>query len=293
MDNSWTFEHDVSENEFRRMSEDSQIDLMRQWFHERYEDPNECCPYETREGGYQWIWGSPSEPWDVLESEFGGVASSTAIQKLSDELFEIACEWSPVPEYGDFDEDYALSIQSSEDPLETLEAALSRIERIIGLDVSDAEDRQGLLQLSLVGVVAGVEAFFSDLFIGGLTEDEDRLRRFVESNPEMGKRRLALSEIFSRREDLEKEVRGYLASFLWHKLKAVQQMYKDTFSIKFPNYFPILEDAIQLRHDIVHRGGKTVDGEGVSIEKEMVINLLDLVRNKSVELRDLVFYEPF
>ncbi len=38
--------------EFEDMSREEQIETMRAWFLENFEDPVERTPYESREGGY-------------------------------------------------------------------------------------------------------------------------------------------------------------------------------------------------------------------------------------------------
>ena len=48
------------------------IDSLVNWFHEHYEDPAHKTPYETKEGGYQWIWGGPYDASEVLGDNFPG-----------------------------------------------------------------------------------------------------------------------------------------------------------------------------------------------------------------------------
>ena len=69
-------------NLLKKLSKDEQIDMMRTWFSERFEDPAQRTPYESREGGYIWIHGGPFEADDVLRNEFDGFAKSEAIDEL-------------------------------------------------------------------------------------------------------------------------------------------------------------------------------------------------------------------
>lgn len=57
-------------SDFKKMSREEQIETMRAWFLESYEDPVERTPYESREGGYIYIWGGPYYAHDEL-SVFG------------------------------------------------------------------------------------------------------------------------------------------------------------------------------------------------------------------------------
>lgn len=39
-------------------SKADQLEVMRNWFYQNYEDPANACPYESREGVYLYIWRS-------------------------------------------------------------------------------------------------------------------------------------------------------------------------------------------------------------------------------------------
>ena len=48
----------VSRTAFRRMRKAEKLELMIGWFHLNFEDPAQSTPYESAEGGYQWIWAA-------------------------------------------------------------------------------------------------------------------------------------------------------------------------------------------------------------------------------------------
>ena len=48
------------------------VDQMVDWFREHYENPAERTPYDSAEGGYQYVAGGPYDASDVLEEEFPG-----------------------------------------------------------------------------------------------------------------------------------------------------------------------------------------------------------------------------
>lgn len=45
-------------SQLRRMKKETRIEAMRHWFGDNYDAPDEL-PYDSGEGGYQWIWGGP------------------------------------------------------------------------------------------------------------------------------------------------------------------------------------------------------------------------------------------
>jgi hypothetical protein len=80
-------------------------ELMIQWFHQNFEDPAENTPYESAEGGYQWIWGGPSDARDELNSMFDGLASETLIEEVADHIERDGLtEWAPVQKVEDWED---------------------------------------------------------------------------------------------------------------------------------------------------------------------------------------------
>jgi hypothetical protein len=68
-------------------------------------------------------------------------------------------------------------------------------------------------------------------------------------------------------------------------LKTVRPMFKDTFGVKFPQDLKDIHKAIMVRHDIVHRNGRTKIDDVTKIatehelEKDDVIGLIHKVKS--------------
>ncbi|EGQ9063817.1 DUF4935 domain-containing protein [Vibrio parahaemolyticus] len=78
---------------------DEKLENMKSWFFANYEPPENNLPYESREGGYFYIWGGPYELQEVLFDEFGQSESENliniCIEQIEEEYGDI--EWSGVP----------------------------------------------------------------------------------------------------------------------------------------------------------------------------------------------------
>jgi hypothetical protein len=95
----------VTRTAFRRMRKDNKRELMIQWFHEHFEDPAENTPYESAEGGYQWIWGGPCDTREELENKFGGIVSESLIDEVTKQLDRNGPgEWAPVQKPEDWED---------------------------------------------------------------------------------------------------------------------------------------------------------------------------------------------
>jgi hypothetical protein len=105
-------QYGISRSEFRRMRKAQKSELMLQWFHENFEDPAVRTPYESAEGGYQWIWGGPHDAREELSSQFHGVVSEALIEEIAEEVERDGLtEWAPIHTVEDWED-----IDSSDEP---------------------------------------------------------------------------------------------------------------------------------------------------------------------------------
>src|SRR5712692_5982799 len=80
----------ISVSDLRKAEHDTQIAVMCHWFYATFQDPVENTPYDSGEGGYQYIWGGPYDPHEELSSKFGGVVPDEVIEELADKLSNIS-----------------------------------------------------------------------------------------------------------------------------------------------------------------------------------------------------------
>lgn len=277
------FNDTITASELKRARKDIQLDVMRTWFHANYEDPVENTPYETAEGGYIYIWGGPYEPFEELEAEFGGIVTEKVIQELADELREISWEWTGHPEYDDVDDYLFKSIASTSEHLKSFEESINKVEQLLTLEVQAPGD-QHLFRLLFVNVITAVETYLSDLFISAVGSDKALLRRLVETTPEFKSEKISVSEVFKAAKEIEKRAHSYLIDVVWHHLNKVKPMFKDTLDLSFPDDMGGLFKAVLMRHDLVHRNGKTKEGGEHNISEEKVRTLIGQARKFVVSI---------
>jgi PIN like domain len=80
------------------LSREDAIAEIKAWFFSNYEDPAHSCPYESREGGYQYIWGGPYDAREEIEGEYSDVVSDSIIDEVVSDLESECMEWSAVPD---------------------------------------------------------------------------------------------------------------------------------------------------------------------------------------------------
>ena len=253
------------------LSEIDQLEIMRAWFYENYEDPVHRSPYETAEGGYQYIWGGPYYAQEELGVFYEHVPEAV-IESLAEDLNEECSQWTSAENPDDYEDYYLENILSRSEQLENFRQSLEKISTLLAVDVQGEvmDHHFGLLYVSMV---TSIETYLSDIFISQVLGNTENLRRFVEGNPEFEKIKINLSDVFIKHEAISDEVKEYLFSLMWHNLAKMKPMYKATLDVDFPDDISSLFKAVIVRHDLVHRNGKSKNGEIVIISKTQVEQL--------------------
>lgn len=64
-----------------------------EWFFDHYEHPGQSLPYETAEGGFQWLGRGPHDAEEVLRQQFAGVPEAV-IAEATEIIEQDATEWA-------------------------------------------------------------------------------------------------------------------------------------------------------------------------------------------------------
>lgn len=256
----------ITKTELRKLTKPRKMEVMQTWFFENFEDPVHNTPWD--EGAYVYIHGGPYDAQQELEAEFGSFISPEIIKELADELNNECTEWTKPPEYEPDERDYPVPpsqpIKAFKD---SIEATLSLLET----EVSDSNS-QYFLRLLFANAISALETYLADFLISILSSEPWFLRRFIEKNQDFSDRKVPMNEIFTKVAQVEKEALSYLRDTIWHNLPKAKAIYKFTLKIEFPP-IPELLKAVSVRHDIVHRSGKTKEGIEHTINKTQIRNL--------------------
>jgi hypothetical protein len=121
------------------LNREEMMEAIKEWFAANFEDPAQHTPYESAEGGYQWIWGGPYDAREEIESHFSDIPDDVLDEVVS-ELENEAVDWAPherriVPEPPEFDDDEPelSGYQALQARLDHLESLLVRVEPLSSL----------------------------------------------------------------------------------------------------------------------------------------------------------------
>ncbi|MDD7998251.1 HEPN/Toprim-associated domain-containing protein [Kosakonia radicincitans] len=137
-----------------------------------------------------------------------------------------------------------------------------------------------LQRMCYSSIITAVEAYLSDIMKRAVQEDSVR-RRFVERyKPFQKDTKMDLSSLFITLDKIDRLIAEALDSILYHDLEKVRGIFKDVLLVSFPEKDrAFLNRAVQLRHDIVHRNGRTTTGKAVSVAHQDVGQLDKVVRD--------------
>ncbi len=157
-----------------------QKEVMEVWFYSHFEDPVDSCPYNSEEGGYQFIYGGPYEADEELQQEFSGIVPDDVIEELARELTNECSEWSGdssvMPD--DFTEwDYEPSAELPK-YLQTFNNSIANVTALLAVEVPAAQQRhfRGMLYVS---VIVAMEAYLLDNFLSCLNSDKAAFRKYI------------------------------------------------------------------------------------------------------------------
>jgi hypothetical protein len=96
------FETGVTRSQLKRFGRQRQAEYMRYWFAQHFEDPAQETPYNSREGGYLFIWGGPYNAFEELGDEFGDFVSEERIKEVVDYVeSDGTFDWAPGTNHSD------------------------------------------------------------------------------------------------------------------------------------------------------------------------------------------------
>jgi len=273
-------EGSITASALKKADPELQKEVMRVWFYGQFEDPVHSCPYNSEEGGYQFIYGGPYDANEELQNEFSDIVPYEFIEELADELENECSEWSGDSSIAPDDSsewDYEPSVELPKH-LQTFNTSIANVTALLEVEVPPPQQRhfRGMLYVS---VIMAMEAYLLDNFISCLNSDKVIFRKYIETTDHFRRQKIPLSTIFKESDGIDKRGRAYLTRVLWHRLSEVARLYRNSLGVQLPQDMKELLAAVQIRHDFVHRNGRTPDGQEISLTPEQITVLIKLVQN--------------
>ena len=178
-------------------------------------------------------------------------------------------------EYYDYEEQYE-AIIANKFFYDSFKDEISHVRQLNEIELESHKLLIVLKRQLYITAIGALETFLSETFINVTNENTDYFRNFVETYPKFKERKFKLNEIYGENHKLQETAKKEMLEVIYHNLAKIRSMYVSTFKIEFPDISE-LSKAVNTRHDLVHRNGKTKDGAYVTINKEIVSELLNQI----------------
>lgn len=269
------------------LDEDTQTRVMERWFKSHFENPAESTPYSSEEDRYVYLWGGPFDAGDELYNEFAGLVDEALIIQLANHLTSESDEWAPAESTINYESKLIQDIASITEFYHNFSTAILNIETLTELEIQSGQ-KDIFLRLIYASVITALETYLCDAFINNVINKPTLLRRFVETTDDFKDSKIKISDLFREHDGILGKVQEFLGRIVWHRLSRVSLMYKNTLNITFPKDVGDIYKSIKIRHDIIHRNGKNIEGQEIYITKDdiqkLIVNVESLVMYIDSEL---------
>ena len=229
-------------------SEKIDKDFLVNWFLKRYEDPANNTPYESREGGYIYLYGGPYDARDELEDNFPD--NPSALDDAIEELEAISIDWAKKPTEEDF-LGYAIE------------------QRKIVLELTDETIRQNAFKY-----VKSEKNTIKDLILRHRNKTKKVI--FMAGSPGAGKTEMALglSQHFAIDSIEADKIRQYCPHYNGHNSHLFQRASSKAVSVlvdyAFKNDISFILDGNFANYDIQKENIKRAINKGYEVEIRFV-----------------------
>lgn len=120
--------------------------------------------------------------------------------------------------------------------------------------------QQTFYRMLYASAITALETYLCDAFQQNVINDNSRIKRLLETVPELKDRKVLLSELLDSAVEPRERVSEYLSDIVWHNLAKIRLLFRSVLDVEFPTESSTVYRAIAIRHDLVHRNGKTKNG---------------------------------
>lgn len=209
---------------------------------------------------------SPKEILDKIEGLHGN-SVDIAIEVLQGEYEQ---NWEDDYEYD--------AISSNPGLSDNFDHEIENLQKLNEVNLKDDELNVILKRHIYIGVMGTMETFLSETFVKLVLANPVNLEKFVKSNPEFAYRKFDLKDVFEAYKNIEQTAKGVMLDTIYHNLPVVREMYRSTFEIAFPAIKELIQ-CVKVRHDLVHRNGKTKDGVAHVLDSDTIDSTIATVKD--------------
>jgi len=155
---------------------------------------------------------------------------------------------------------------------------IENIERLISISISQTNLQRTQNKMLYLNAIIAMETYLSDAFINTVVNSKYLIKKLLKTSSDFQKRKFNASELVTWLNDMKQSAEEYLLNITYHNIWRVKSMYKEVLKVEFPKDIEDIHKAIMIRHDLVHRNGKTKEGIEITIKKEDIKQILEKIK---------------
>lgn len=122
--------------------------------------------------------------------------------------------------------------------------------------------------------ISALEAYLCDTLLNEVTKSTEVRDRLLKDDKELKVAHVSLLEIARKPDIVNELVRKHLQGILYHNLQKVAALYKIALHFEIwpdSETKELMHQAIRYRHDCVHRNGRNLDGEELTVLNQQYV----------------------
>jgi transcription elongation factor Elf1 len=172
-----------------------------------------------------------------------------------------------------YDEEPYEAIFSNTFFFNTFNTEIEKLKELNKIVIKNSSVDKTLRRQIYIGIISSMETYLSDAFINTTLNSESFIRNFVATFKDFDNMIIKLNNLFDNYDKIETICKKAMIGVIYHNLNKVKGMYKDTLNVDLGN-IAIPSRAVSIRHDLVHRNGKTKEGKEVNIDIDVINQLI-------------------
>lgn len=133
-----------------------------------------------------------------------------------------------------------------------------------------------VVKMSYAYAVTLLESFLGDTLKSLISQDEQLLKNVLRKFKVL--KNVKLADLAETNLDVKSLVLKYVSDVLYHNIPNVVEMYEQVLGTKLGIDISKVVTITKLRHDIVHRNGKTIDGNTISLNPQDFTQAIDDIK---------------
>ena len=221
-------------------------------------------------------------------------ADITGTAELDNDNWEITKSEVVAQEFDDYIQqdqmrEFIARIEANIDYYQTFQEEIENLKELSAINLAPPLQKMLYRQI-YIGVITCLETYLLDALVQQAIATDENKRRFAEKY-EFKNSRVEVKNVYEFLKNIEEKIKNELADLIYHNVRKISAIYKAVLRVDF-SPSEQLYTAIGVRHDLVHRNGKTKDGKFHKLTKLDVEKVMVEVERLVTEIQMQIDPEP-